>query len=85
MLSIVKTLCENMLTEGFVGRSILLRIGAAALASLLAEVDDEPLRGKVLRMAVAAAKADQHRSDGEASILDAIRRNWGMRQVTITG
>ena len=82
---IVKTLCEDLLMEGFDGRLILSHLGDATLASLLAEVDDRQLQAKVLRLAVGAAKADQHLADGEVSILDAISRAWGLPPVTVTG
>jgi len=77
---IVQTLCEDLLMQGFDGRSILALLGDGALASVLAEVDEPQLQAKVLRLAVAAAKADQHSSEGEASVLDAIRRHWAVRQ-----
>jgi tellurite resistance protein len=83
--NIVKTLCEDLLMDGFDGRLILSHLGDAALASLLAEVDDRQLQAKVLRLAVVAAKADQHLADGEASVLDAISRRWGLSPVTVTG
>lgn len=77
---IVQTLCEDLLMAGFDGHSILALLGDGPLASLLAEVDEPQLRSKVLRLAVAAAKADRHRSEGEASVLDAIRRQWDRGQ-----
>ena len=82
---IVKTLCEDLLMGGFDGRLILSHLGDAALASLLAEVDDRQLQAKVLRLAGVAAKADTHQADGEASFLDAISRRWGLPPVTATG
>lgn len=83
--NIVKTLCEDLLMEGFDGRLILSHLGDATLAALLAEVDDRQLQAKVLRLAVVAAKADQHQADGEASVLDAISRRWGLPPVTVIG
>jgi tellurite resistance protein len=82
--NIVKTLCEDLLMDGFDGRLILSHLGDATLASLLAEVDDRQLQAKVLHLAVVAANADKHLADGEASFLDAISRHWGLPSVTET-
>jgi hypothetical protein len=82
---IVQTLCEDLLMDGLDGSSLLARVDDAWLASLLAEVDEPLLQGKVLRMAAAAADADKHLSDGEAAMLGAIGRHWGVRQVTTAG
>jgi len=79
---IVQTLCEDLLMEGFDGRSILTHVDEAWLASLLAEVDDEPLQGQVLRIAASVAHADKHLSDGEAAMFDAVIRHWQARPVT---
>ncbi len=50
----------------------------SALASLMAEVDEPALQRKVLRLAVAAARADEHLADGETLVLEAARRHWGL-------
>lgn len=78
---IVQTLCEDLLMDGFDGGSMLSHVDDGSLASVLAEVDQPELRGKVLRLAAAAAAADRHLSDGEASMLDALSRHWGLRPV----
>jgi hypothetical protein len=82
---IVQTLCEDLLMDGFAGGSILSYVDDGSLASLLAEVDEQQLQGKVLRVAAAASTADRHLSGGEGSVLDAICRHWGIRQVTTAG
>lgn len=82
MPRIVQTLCEDMLMDGFDGGSILSHMDDGSLASLMAEVDAPELQGKVMRIAAAAAHADRHLSDGEATVLDAIGRHWGMRPLT---
>jgi hypothetical protein len=82
---IVQTLCEDLLMDGFAGGSILSHVDDGSLASLLAEVDEPQLQGKVLHLAAAASKADRHLSDGEASVLNAIDHHWGVRQVTTAG
>jgi hypothetical protein len=72
----VQTLCEDLLMEGFDGRSILSHVGGSLLVSLIAEVDEPQLRRQVLRLAASAAHSDKHLSEGEAAMLDAISRIW---------
>ena len=74
MPGIAQTLCEDLQMEGFDGRSLLTHVGDALLASLLAEVDDTRLQGRVLRVAGSVVHADAHLSDGEAEMIDAICR-----------
>jgi len=73
---IVQTLCEDLLMEGFDGRSILSHVGDGLVRSLLAEVDAPQLQAQVLRLAASVAHADKHLAEGEAAMLHAIRRIW---------
>lgn len=79
---IVQTFCEDLLMEGFDGRSILSHVGDGLMASLLAEVDEPQLQAQVLRLATSVAHADRHLSEGETAMLDAIRRIWQNSSVT---
>jgi len=83
MPGIVQTLREDLLMEGFDGRSILTHLGDALMASLMAEVDDTRLQGQVLRIAASVLHADTHLSDGETEMFDAICRHWQARPVTM--
>lgn len=76
MAGIVQALCEDLLMDGFDGRSILSHVGDGLMASLMADVSEPQLQRKVLRVAVSVVHADQHLSEGEAAMLDAIRRHW---------
>ena len=76
MPGIVQTLCEDLLMDGFDGRSILSHVGDGLMASLMAEVSEPQLQRKVMRVALSVVHSDQHLSDGEAAMLDAIRRHW---------
>jgi hypothetical protein len=49
--TIVQTLCEDLLMEGFDGRSILSHVGEGLMASLMAEVDQPRLKRDVLHIA----------------------------------
>lgn len=74
---IVRTLCEDLLMDGFDGGSILSHVDDGSLASLISEVDKPELQGEVLRIAAAAVNADKHLSEGEVAVLDAVSRHWG--------
>ena len=76
MPGIVQALCEDLLMEGFDGRSILTHVGDGLMASLMAEIDDPQLQRKVLHVAASVVHADNHLSDGEAAMLGAISRHW---------
>jgi hypothetical protein len=79
---IVQTLCEDLLMEGFDGRSLLTHVGDGLMASLMAEVDDAGLQGQVLRIAASVAHADGHLSEGETAMFDAVIRHWQARPVS---
>lgn len=81
MPGIVQTLCEDLLMEGFDGRSILTHMGDSLMGSLTAEVDDVRLQGQVLRIAASVAHADKHLSEGETAMLDAVNNHWQARPV----
>jgi hypothetical protein len=82
MPGIVQTLCEDLLMEGFDGRSILTHVGDGLMASLMAEIDEPHLRDAVLRVAAFVAQADRHLSDGEAAMLETISRHWRVSRPT---
>jgi hypothetical protein len=73
---IVHTLCEELLAGGYETGSLIGNVDDSALASLMAEVSDPALRRKVLRLALAAARADGHLADGEAVVLAAAQHHW---------
>jgi hypothetical protein len=75
---ILQTLCEDLLMGDHGSGSMLGAVDDSSLASLMAEVDEPALQRKVLRLAVAAARADRHLADGEALVLAAVRRHWGL-------
>ena len=73
---IVHTLCEELLASGYETGSLLGNVDDSTLASLMAEISDPVLQRKVLRLSLAAARADGHLADGEALVLDAARHRW---------
>ena len=78
MPRILQTLCEDLLLGADASGSLVAHIDESALASLMAEVSDPSLRAKVVRLAMAVAKADRHLADGEALVLEAASRHWGV-------
>ncbi|MGE5666280.1 MAG: TerB family tellurite resistance protein [Betaproteobacteria bacterium] len=73
---IVHTLCEELLLGGYATGSLLASVDDSTLASLMAEVSDPALRRTVLRLSLAAARADGHLADGEAMVVEAARHHW---------
>jgi hypothetical protein len=82
---VVQTLCEDLLMGDPGSGSMLGTVDDSALASLMAEVDDPALQRKVMQLAVAAARADRHLADGEALVLAAARRHWGLGEEAAAG
>lgn len=75
---IVHTLREELMATGQVKGALIDPVDDSTLASLMAEISDPVLQSKVLRLAMAAARADGHLAEGEALVLDAARRHWRM-------
>ena len=73
---ILHTLCEELLAGGYETGSIMGNVDDTALASLMAEISDPALQSTVLRLSLAAARADGHLADGETLVLEAARHHW---------
>ena len=73
---IVHTLCEELLASGYETGSLISNVDDSTLASLMAEISDPVLQRKVLRLSLAAARADGHLADGEALVVEAARHQW---------
>ena len=73
---IVHTLCEELLASGYATGSLMDNVDDRTLASLMAEISDPALQRKVLRLSVAAARADGHLADGETVVVEAVRHHW---------
>ena len=65
----------------YAGGSLMCSVDEATLVSFLAEVDEPALQAQVLRLASAAAEADQHLSDAEAWVMAAALRQWGLEAI----
>lgn len=73
---VMHVLCEDLLMGSYGRASLMCSVDEAALASLMAEVDDPVLQHKVLCLAGAAAEADLHLADAEAMLLGLARKQW---------
>ena len=73
---IVHTLCEELLATGYGNGSLMCAVDDSTLATLTAEISDPVLQRKVLRLSLAAARADDHLADGETVVVVALRRHW---------
>jgi hypothetical protein len=73
---IVHTLCEELLAGAYATGSLISNVDDSTLASFMAEISDPALQRKVLRLSLAAARADGHLADGESWVVDAARHHW---------
>jgi len=73
---VVHTLCEELLLGGYDTGSLMANVDDSTLASLMAEVSDPALQRTILRLSLAAARADGHLADGETVVMDAARHHW---------
>lgn len=73
---ILRTLCEDLMAGGYGTGSLMGNFDDSALASLMAEISDPALQRKVLRLSLAAARADGHLADGETLVVEAARHHW---------
>lgn len=73
---VLRTLCEDLLMGAYGSGSLMCSVDERTLASLLAEVDEPGLQGKVLLLAGAAAAADRHLAEAEDLVVAAARRHW---------
>ena len=73
---IVHTLCEELLQGGYETGSLMGNVDDSTLASLMAEISDPALQRTVLRLSLAAARAEGHLADGETLVVEAAQRHW---------
>jgi hypothetical protein len=77
---IVHTLCEELLLGGYQTGSLMDNVDDSTLASLMAEISDPALQRTVLRLSLAAARADGHLAEGEALVVEAARQHWQLAE-----
>jgi uncharacterized membrane protein YebE (DUF533 family) len=82
---LVHTLCEELLAGGYESGSLMCNVDDRALASLMAEISDPALQRTVLRLSLAAARADGHLADGETLVMEAARHHWKLQDGDVPG
>jgi hypothetical protein len=78
LLSVVNTLCEELLTPTYLSWLDVCCVDPRTLQELLAEVDDPNLRIKVLSLSIALVEANEHIAQGEAIVIAAMVEYWGL-------
>jgi len=73
---IVRTLCEELLLGGYATGSLMDNVDDSTLASVMTEISDPALQRTVLRLSLAAARADGHLADGETVVVEGARHHW---------
>ncbi|MCV2419595.1 TerB family tellurite resistance protein [Paucibacter sp. DJ2R-2] len=73
---IVYTLREELRAGGYETDSLIGQVDSSEMTSLMAEISDPVLQRTVLRLSLAAARADGHLADGEAKVVEAARHHW---------
>lgn len=76
---VVHTLCEELMASGYETGSLMSNVDDSTLASLMAEISDPVLQRKVLRLSLAAARADGLLADGETLVVEAARHHWRLQ------
>jgi hypothetical protein len=70
-------MCEDLLMGAGSSGPMFGGLDAPALvASLMDDVDQPALPGKVLSLCAAVARADRHLADAERLVMDVVRRQW---------
>ena len=82
---VMHTLCEDLLLGAYGSGTMMCSVDRSTLASLMAEVDAPALQRSVLRLASAAAAADQHLADAEALVVAAAREQWRIGASDVPG
>ena len=73
---IVYTLCEELLAGGYETGSLISNVDDSTLAAVMAEISDPALQRKVLRLSLAATRADGYLADGETLVVESARHHW---------
>lgn len=73
---ILHGLCEDLLLDARESGSDVCRIEPDALATLMAEIDDQDLRSQVLELCIEVIDADGEFSKGESAVVAAAVEHW---------
>lgn len=74
--AVLHTLCEDLLATSHGDWENACRVSAETLSAVTAEITDADLRAKVLRLCAAVIASDEHVTESESRILDAVVAQW---------
>jgi hypothetical protein len=80
LLTVVNTLCEELLTPTYLSWLDVCCVDPRTLEELLTEVDDPDLRIKVLSLCIALVESNEHIAQGEAIVIAAMVEYWGLHR-----
>lgn len=73
---VLREFCEDLMASAAAPPAHMFQLDHGLLVQLLAEVQDENLRIRVLQLCVAVVEADSHLARGEYEVLHAAARHW---------
>ncbi len=74
--TVMHALCEDLLVTSHGDWERACRVDPATLAALMAEIDDDDLRAKVLRLCAVVIAADEQVTENESRVLAAVMDQW---------
>ncbi|WP_088279290.1 hypothetical protein [Ideonella sp. A 288] len=80
--ALLDTFCEDLLSSHQLKWADACPVDERTLADLMGEVQDPPLRLKLLRLCVELAEVDDRIDEGESLVLVAAAEHWGLEYET---
>jgi hypothetical protein len=77
--AVLRAFCEDLLSPMRLTWEHTCRVDERILARLLAEIDDPPLRLRLLNPCAAVVEADDHVAAGESTMLTSAVKQWGLQ------
>lgn len=74
--TVLHTLCEDLLVTSHGDWESACRVSAETFETVMAEVTDEDLRAKVLRLCAAVIAADEQVTENESKVLASVVERW---------
>jgi len=78
--AILDRLCEDLLSSGQLQWADACPVDDRTLAALMSEIEDVPLRRRVLGLCIEISQADEYVAEGEEIVLGAAVNFWGLHR-----
>jgi uncharacterized tellurite resistance protein B-like protein len=78
MHALLDLFCEDLLSSEQLTWADACPVDERTLADLMGEIQDLPLRQKLMRICVELAEVDRHVAEGESIVLTAAVEHWGL-------